>query len=98
MAKFTILPGSNGQYYFNLKADNGEKVLGSEGYIAKSSCQNGIASVRSNSQIEVRFKKYTSTNNQYYFNLTAENCQVIGTSETYSTTGENGEIDHLFAE
>lgn len=92
MAKFTIFRGSNNNYYFNLKADNGEKVLSSEGYVTKQSCQNGIASVRSNSQVDSRYQKYTSTNNQYYFTLTAENGQVIGRSELYTTTSsrDNG--------
>ena len=44
MSKFTIFKGSNGNYYFNLKASNGEKVLSSEGYTSKIACQNGIVS------------------------------------------------------
>ena len=31
MGKFVIKTGSNGQYYFSLKADNGQKILSSEG-------------------------------------------------------------------
>ena len=41
----TIFIGSNGQYYFNLKAKNGERVLNSEGYLFKSSCENDSESV-----------------------------------------------------
>src|ERR1700712_2108731 len=92
MAKFRIFKGSNGQYYFHLKADNGEKVLASEGYTAKSSCQNGIDSVKANSPYESRYERKTSVSNNYYFNLTATNGQVIGTSEMYSTSSgrDNG--------
>lgn len=86
MAKFRIFKASNGQFYFHLKADNGEKVLASEGYTAKSSCQNGIESVKTNAPYDSRYERKTSVNNNYYFNLTSTNGQVIGTSELYSTS------------
>jgi uncharacterized protein YegP (UPF0339 family) len=40
-SKFTLFKGSNSQYYFILKAANGEKVLSSESYFYKSSCEGG---------------------------------------------------------
>lgn len=91
-SKFTIFKGSNGNYYFNLKAGNGEKVLSSEGYISKSSCENGISSVKENSPYDSRYEKKTSTNGKYYFTLKANNGQVIGTSEMYdySSSRDNG--------
>ena len=48
MGKFTLFKGKDDQYYFNLKADNGEIIAQSEGYTSKQSAENGIASVRSN--------------------------------------------------
>lgn len=39
---------SSNQYWFRLFAANGEQILGSEGYTTKQSCQNGIASVKTN--------------------------------------------------
>lgn len=86
MSKFTIFKGSNGNYYFNLKAGNGEKVLASEGYAYKSSCQNGINSVKENATNDSRYEKKTSYNNKYFFVLKALNGEVIGTSEMYETT------------
>ena len=56
-SKFTIFKGTNGNYYFNLKAGNGEKVLSSEGYIYKSSCQNGIQSVKDNALLTSGMKR-----------------------------------------
>ena len=85
-SKFTLFKGNNGQYYFNLKAGNGEKILGSEGYIYKSSCQNGIASVKANAANEYRYEKKISSNSKYYFVLKAGNGEIIGTSEMYETT------------
>lgn len=84
-SKFTIFKGSNSNYYFNLKAGNGEKVLASEGYVYKSSCQNGIQSVKENSTNDNRYEKKTSWNNKYYFVLKAGNGEIIGTSEMYET-------------
>ena len=52
MGKFTIYTGNDGQHRFNLKAGNGEKVLQSEGYTSKASCENGIESVKKNAQAE----------------------------------------------
>lgn len=86
MSKFTIFKGSNGNYYFNLKASNGEKVLASEGYSSKISCQNGITSVKENSHYDSRYEKKTSINSKYYFVLKASNGLVIGTSEMYETS------------
>ncbi len=94
MAKFTIFKGTNQQFYFNLKADNFKTVLASEGYITKASCQNGIDSVKANSPDDKRYDRKTSTNNKYYFNLTATNGQVIGKSEMYETeSGRDNGID-----
>lgn len=83
MGKFLILKRSNGEYQFNLKANNGQTILSSEGYYSKSACQNGIESVRTNSQQNSRFDRKISSNGKFYFNLKASNGQIIGTSEMY---------------
>jgi uncharacterized protein YegP (UPF0339 family) len=83
--KFQIFNGTNSQFYFNLKSANGEKILSSEGYLSKTSCQNGIDSVKANAPYDSRYRRQVSSNNQYYFVLTGANGEVIGTSETYIT-------------
>lgn len=85
MGKFLISRRSNGEYQFNLKADNGQTILTSEGYSSKNNCQNGIESVKKNSPTDSNYDRKTSSNNKYYFNLKASNSQVIGTSEMYET-------------
>jgi len=88
MGKFVISKRSNGQFQFNLKANNGETILSSEGYTTKQSCQQGIESARSNATNDSRYDRQTSSNNKYYFTLKAANGEVIGTSELYeSATG-----------
>ena len=48
--KFEIYLDKQGEFRFRLKARNGEPILASEGYTAKSACKNGIESVRKNSE------------------------------------------------
>merc|ERR1719461_1611624 len=75
----------NEEFYFRLKASNGEIILQSEGYKQKSGCENGIKSVRENSTIPERFDKRESKNGDPYFVLKAGNGQIIGKSEMYQS-------------
>ncbi|MCD0475279.1 YegP family protein [Flavobacterium sp. EDS] len=92
MGKFVITKRTNGEFQFNLKANNGQTILASEGYSAKAGCLNGIESVRTNSQDDSKFDRKTSTNGKPYFNLKATNGQIIGTSEMYESVSarDNG--------
>ena len=92
MGKFEIKTDKSGQFRFNLKAGNGQVILSSEGYTTKAACENGIESVRKNSQDDARFERKTAKDGSPYFNLKATNGQVIGSSEMYSGTSamENG--------
>lgn len=83
--KFTIFVGKDDQFYFNLKARNGEIVLKSEGYTAKHNCEGGIQSVKSNAPHDIRYQRLEAVDGQDYFNLVAENGEVIGVSETYTS-------------
>lgn len=53
MPKFEIFKGTNGKYYFRLKAGNGEIIAQSEGYSSKQAAQDGIASVKKNAPIAI---------------------------------------------
>ena len=92
MGKFEINTDKAGKFRFNLKADNGQVILSSQGYASKSGCENGIDSVRTNSQNDDMFDRCTAKDGSPYFNLKASNGQVIGSSEMYSGTSamENG--------
>ena len=92
MGKFEIKTDKSGQFRFNLKANNGQTILSSEAYTTKSACNNGIESVRKNSQDDSKFDRLEAKNGSPYFNLKASNGQIIGTSEMYSSTSamENG--------
>lgn len=83
--KFELYKDKASKFRFRLKAANGENILASEGYESKSSCLNGIESVKKNSIDEKRFDKKSSGPGKFSFNLTAGNNQVIGTSQSYSS-------------
>ncbi|HLV62683.1 YegP family protein [Galbibacter sp.] len=92
MGKFEINVDKGGKYRFNLKASNGQVILSSQGYTTKSACENGIESVKTNSQNDDLFERLEAKDGSPYFNLKASNGQVIGNSEMYSSSSamENG--------
>ncbi|KAF2515796.1 YegP family protein [Flavobacterium salilacus subsp. salilacus] len=92
MGKFEILRRVNDDYQFNLKAANGEIILTSQGYASKAGCQNGIESVRTNSQDDSNFDRNESSNGKPFFNLRAANGLIIGTSQMYASVAarDNG--------
>lgn len=83
--KFEVYKDKAGEFRFRLKAGNGQNVLGSEGYTQKSSCMNGIESVKKNSADEKRFEMNSTPTGKFRFNLTSTNGQVIGTSQNYDS-------------
>ncbi len=91
-AKFEIKKAKNGQFYFRLKAGNGEIILSSEMYTTKSSAKNGIASVKKNSTEAKRYDRRVNKKGKDYFVLKAANHQIIGNSEAYNSKAsmENG--------
>lgn len=90
--KFEIYNDKANEFRFRLKAGNGQTILASEGYTAKSGCTNGIDSVKSNAPNDARYERKQTTSGKYMFNLKSTNGQVIGTSESYETAAarDNG--------
>jgi len=48
--KFEVFKGKDKQYYFHLKAANGEIIAASEGYPSLSNARKGIASIKYNAE------------------------------------------------
>lgn len=90
--KFELKKAKNGQYMFNLKSGNGEIILSSELYTAKTSAVRGIESVQKNASDLGRFDRRKNRGGKEYFVLKAGNGKVIGKSEFYSGTSarDNG--------
>lgn len=85
MGKFEIYCDKAGEHRFRLKAGNGENILASEWYSSKDGCENGIESVKKNSQDASKFEIKESASGKFHFNLKAGNGQVIGTSQMYTS-------------
>ena len=97
MGKFVVKETATG-IMFNLKAGNGEIIVTSEVYTPKSSCMNGIASVKRNSVLagiedqtvdgfekikNPKFEVYTDKKGEFRFRLKAGNGEIIATGESY---------------
>jgi uncharacterized protein YegP (UPF0339 family) len=84
--KFELKKSSNGQFRFNLKAANGQVILTSELYTEKRGALSGIESVKRNAPIDERYERKANKAGEPYFVLKASNGQVVGMSESYSST------------
>ena len=90
--KFQIFKSpANAEYYYRLKATNGEIILSGEGYKTNQSCRVGIDSVKVNAPFDNRYDRKDAITN-YSFNLKAGNGEIIGRSENYTNRAarENG--------
>ncbi len=85
MGKFEISKMKNDEFYFNLKATNGQVILTSEGYTTKAACNNGIESVKKNAPDDAKYERKEAKNGKFYFNLKATNGQIIGSSQMYAS-------------
>ncbi len=83
--KFTIFQGKDGQFYWNLKASNGEIVGRSEGYKAKQSAKNGIEATIREAAVGTRFTQFEGKTGKFYWNLKAGNGEVICSSQGYAS-------------
>lgn len=84
-AHFDLFEGTDGQYYFDLSAGNGQVMLWSEGYQSRTGALNGILSVLDNGGLESRYTVTEGADGQFYVNLKARNGQIIAQGEGYST-------------
>jgi len=85
MEKFVTKTGNDGQFYFSLKADNGQVIISSQGYTTTKSMQNGIDSMKANALEDARYERLNASNDKFYFTLKAANGQVIGKSQMYES-------------
>lgn len=83
--KFVVKKSGSGQFMFNLKAANGEVILTSELYQNRAGVQAGIDSVKKRAAKDAHYRRKLSGRLEPYFVLKADNGQVIGTSEMYSS-------------
>jgi uncharacterized protein len=90
--KFEVKKAKDGEFYFHLKAHNGQIIFASQRYKSKESALHGIESVKKNSHVADHFHKLTAKDGRHYFTLKAANHEVIGDSQMYESESarENG--------
>ncbi len=81
--KFEVYKDKAEKFRYRLKAGNGEIILTGEAYNTKSSCLEGIESVKKNSQKESAFEVFEDKNGEFRFRLKAANGEIIGQGESY---------------
>jgi len=72
-------------YHWVLKAPNHEVVLTSEMYKSKQGALNGIDSVQRHCEDISNYTKEIANDGSPYFNLKANNHEIIGTSQMYKS-------------
>lgn len=71
----------DGQYYFHLRAGNGQIVLQSEAYSSRQNAQEGIGAVKAAPLAEVS----ETADGRFYFVVKAGNNKIVGVSQTYAS-------------
>ena len=87
-ASYEIKRAGNKQFFFNLKAANGEVVLTSEMYKTRTGVNKGIESVTKNGPDCLMYDMKMDKRGRYYFLLKAANNRIIGKSESYTTAAK----------
>ena len=82
--KFELFKDKAGEFRFHLKAGNGEIVVSSEGYKARTGAQNGIDSVIKNAPLDERYGVFEGKDGKWYFHLKAANHEIILASQGYA--------------
>ncbi len=84
-ARVEVLVGETGKFRFNVHAKNGAIVLSSEQYTTEAAAFNGAFAVQAEGQAAANYSLKTNTSGGYYFTLSAQNGQIIGMSQQYTT-------------
>jgi len=84
-ARVEVLASQAG-FRFNLHAGNGETVLSSENYTTQAGAWNGAFAIKDAAALAGSFAVKTATDGRFYFTLTAENGQVVGVSQLYTSS------------
>jgi uncharacterized protein len=84
-ARVEVAVGESGQYHFNVHAKNGEIVLSSESYTTEAAALNGAFAVQAAGTAAASYQILQNSAGGFYFTLTADNGQIVGTSQQYSS-------------
>jgi uncharacterized protein len=85
VGKYVITKAKNGEFYFNLKATNGQVILTSVMYSTMADCTDAIFLVREVSSDDKWYERKTSSDNKPFFTLKTSDGHIIGKSEMYES-------------
>jgi uncharacterized protein len=83
--KFEIFRGQDNDYYFRLRAKNGQIVLQSEGYAAHSGAEEATGTVRKLAGHVLNYEVLEAQNGQHFFHIVAGNHEIVARGELYSS-------------
>lgn len=85
-ARVEVVAGETGKYHFNIHAANGQIVLSSESYSSEAAAYNGAFAVQADGQFVTSYAlRQNASATGFFFTVTAQNGEVIGTSQQYTT-------------
>jgi uncharacterized protein YegP (UPF0339 family) len=93
-SRYTIKKGADGDYYVSLKAANGEIIAVAEGYSTSSNARRAIRTCTRSvgayleawaNPTGARFDVFEGHGQDFYFNLHAQNGEIVLQSEGYTT-------------
>jgi uncharacterized protein YegP (UPF0339 family) len=84
-ARVEVSASESGGFHFNMFAKNGQIVVASEHYTTEAAAYNGAFAVAADGQSTTAYTVLQSNDGNYYFNVKAQNGQIIGTSQLYTT-------------
>lgn len=85
VGKYSVGRAKNGNFYFNLKATNGQTILTSVMFHTEGDCSNAIESVRQHCSDDKWYDRKTSSDNKHFFTLKSPDGHITGKSEMYES-------------
>jgi uncharacterized protein YegP (UPF0339 family) len=84
-ARVEVVAGETGKFHFSFFAKNGEKVLSSESYESDAAAFNGAFAVQAEATRDAAYTVKENTAGGFYFTVSAQNGEVVGVSQQYTT-------------
>jgi uncharacterized protein len=84
-ARVDVSEGESGKFHFNFFARNGQIVLSSESYETNAAAFNGAFAVQTEGVNDAAYTIKQNASGGFYFTVTAQNGQIIGMSQQYTT-------------
>jgi hypothetical protein len=84
-AAVQVFKGLDGQYYFHVRATNGQILAQSESYATRAGSVSGSASALANGAAASRYEIRDARDSQAYFVLKAANGELLAHSELFAT-------------